>query len=784
MLKKIVTKNIGVLRAFDTPGSPQLAKLTNIYARNGRGKTTLSSVLRASGSGDASIVRGRQTLGSADAPEVTLIFDKGDKIRFTNGRWTSSESPIEVFDPTFIADNLYAGEKIDLDHDRSLFTIILGRAGVRLARQQEFFNGAAKRTAAKVKEAEAALVDDVPSDMTRDEFLGHAPHVAIDEQIELSRKELNGVQQAGRMATLKMLEPVGVPALTVNIRSILSTTVPDIQATTRQQLADHFVKHRLGREGEAWIRFGRDHIVDDDCPFCGREGVDELGLVTLYDQIFGESYQAHLAIVKEAGDGVEAALGSEAREALARAISVNSEHARAWSEFCKIDEIAIPDMEIAMAAMAAAYQRLTPLFERKRQTPLTVIEAEDEVRAAAEDLAAAAAAVRSYNDVVGAINRTVSERRSGPQPTVVEAQKRLENLTRRKRRPEPGVQGRIDAMLAAKRRDVRAKRLRTEVQGRLKRANETAAAHYHQRVNHYLDRFGVTFRISEISNSMGGNLGSVDYGLIVRGHPINRGRKEASQDEPTFQNTLSTGDKTTLAFAFFLAGLDRDLVLADKVIVFDDPMSSHDTHRQGRTIEFLNDLCGRCEQLIIMSHDAYFLRRVSKRCTTVEQACYEIHFEGPENWSKACAADLDDLCRSDHALLVHELQTYYEERKGKPTDVAPAVRKVLETHYRTAYSAYFDRNDNLGTIITKTRDGGPIHACYADLPDIESCNAATNYEHHGDDPKLAPAAPMDPDDLHLVVRDCLQLIGALRRPLGGVSPAPIAGVTASSAAAE
>jgi wobble nucleotide-excising tRNase len=694
------------------------------------------------------------------------------------------ESPIEVFDPTFIADNLYAGEKIDLEHDRSLFTIILGREGVKLARQQEFFNAAAKRTATKVKDTEAALSDDVPSDMTLDEFLGHSAPSSIDDQIEVGRKQLNTVLQAGRMATLRLLEPVAVPALAVNVSSILAATVPDIQTTTRQQLAIHFRKHKLGREGEEWVRFGRDHIVDDDCPFCGRQGVDELGLVTLYDKIFGESYQKHLELVRDTADVVDAALGSEARETIARIVSANSEHIRAWSAFCKLDDVSVPDIELALLGMAKVHDRLAPLLESKRQTPLAVIDVGQAVDAAKKDLLAAIAIVQSYNEAVEAINGRANKARSSPQPTEQLARQRLENLSKRKRRPELGVQARIDAMLAARRRDARAKKLRTEVQGRLKKANETAAAHYHKRVNFYLDRFGVTFRISEISNSMAGNLGSVDYGLIVRGHAINRGRKEAMEDEPTFRNTLSTGDKTTLAFAFFLAGLDRDADLSKKVIVFDDPMSSHDTHRQGRTIEFLNEVGGRCAQLIIMSHDAFFLRQVSKRCSTIEQTCFEIHFEGPENWSRASVASLDELCRSDHALLVHELQTYYSERKGKPTDVAPAVRKVLETHYRSAYAAYFDRNDNLGIIIKKIREEGRQHACYADLPDLESCNAATSDEHHGGDPAVAPSLPIDQDDLHLVVRDCLQLIGALRRPLGEISPTTITEtiITASTVA--
>lgn len=632
MLKKIIMKNVGVLRAFDTPGAPQLAKLTTFYARNGRGKTTLSSVLRAAGSGDSDSVLGRKTLGNGGAtPEVTLLFENGAQpVRFTAGKWASPSVPIEVFDATFIADNLYAGEKIDLDHDRKLFTVILGRTGVKLARQQEVFNAKAKAAVAALKDAEAALAGDIPSDMSREEFLAFTPSPALDDQLEQSEKALKSVQQATRVSALKLLERIEVPAVADDTRAVLSSTVADIQSSAREQLAEHFKKHKLGKDGEQWVRFGRDHIVDETCPFCGREGVDELGLVTMYDKIFSESYRKHLTAVKSAADGAATAFGADAREAIAKAVTANAAATLEWAEFCKLHTVEVPAIDSALTALAACHDRLAPLYDGKRQAPLTVIEDEEAIAGAEKELAAATALFDKYNKAVDEINALAEERRSGTQPTEANARTKVDNFQKRKRRSDTAVQARIDAVLKAKRRDVRARKVRTTVQERLKAANETAAGHYHARVNHYLERFAATFRISEIKNSMTGNAGSVDYGLVVRGHAVSRGRKAANDTEPTFKNTLSTGDKATLALAFFLAGLDREASLADRIIVFDDPLSSHDTHRKEMTVELMNALCGKAAQLIVLSHDAFFLRQVLDRCPTVQSVTYEILFDGPE----------------------------------------------------------------------------------------------------------------------------------------------------------
>lgn len=115
-------------KAFATPNAPQLAKLTQFYARNGRGKTTLSSVLRAASMGRADVLHGRRTFGTdPTVVQVTLVYTNGS-ISFASGRWTPRPAPIEVFDAGFIAENLFAGESVGLSHDRKLFSVILGAA--------------------------------------------------------------------------------------------------------------------------------------------------------------------------------------------------------------------------------------------------------------------------------------------------------------------------------------------------------------------------------------------------------------------------------------------------------------------------------------------------------------------------------------------------------------------------------------------------------------------------------------------------------------------------------
>lgn len=770
MLSKIVIRNVGVLRAFDTPNAPKLDKLTLFYGRNGRGKSTLTSVLRAARDGEASTVLGRQSLGNGGvAPKVALVSAAGT-ITFDNGGWNTKGAPVEVFDTAFITDNVYAGELIELAHDRGLFSVIIGTDGVRLAKHLERFNVIAKTCATALKDAEAALADDVPSDMSKEEFFALGPNPDYAKRLDAAERALKAVQQADKIASLKPLEALTMPELPADLPAVLIGTVADIEASARGRLLEHFKRFGFDKKGEAWISYGVEHIHDDACPLCGRDDVDADGMVTLYGQIFGETYKAHLGTITTASTELEDSLGEDTRTALANKMATNAEAAGKWAEYVALGK-ELPDASELGAHIADAHREAKALLDRKRSSPLDVLQAVDEIAATGQSLDAARKLVEKYNAVVEAINEATKKAVAAAPTTEAAATLARDNVKKRMARHAPGVQKRVDAYLAAKRRDQRARDMRTQVQKRLKKANEDAAAHYHQRVNHYLGRFGASFTISKITNSMQGNAGQADYGLLIKGETIPRGRGRQTAAIPTFRNTLSAGDKTTLALAFFLAKLDSDTTLNCKTLVIDDPLSSHDSHRRRETVNAIKDLCSRCLQVIVLSHDEFLLREVERRCVGVPCAAFQIDFDGGDEWSSATAVDLDKLCRAGHAKMVEELVAYVDHRHGDADEVVLKVRQALETHYRRSFAAYFAHDRNLGQIVRDIFDEGASHPCHRDLGRLDNCNDATCDKHHGDDAIVVVKRGVDPDELRVIAADALELIGA-RKP----APAPAAAV--------
>src|SRR3546814_16870405 len=102
--------------------------------------------MRAARDRCSTTVMARRSLGNNAAdPEIVLVSSGGSQ-SFKNGRWAHKRATIEVFDSTFIADNIFAGEMTELDNDRGLLSVIIGEHGVWFANILRRFKGHAQRS--------------------------------------------------------------------------------------------------------------------------------------------------------------------------------------------------------------------------------------------------------------------------------------------------------------------------------------------------------------------------------------------------------------------------------------------------------------------------------------------------------------------------------------------------------------------------------------------------------------------------------------------------------------
>jgi wobble nucleotide-excising tRNase len=186
---------------------------------------------------------------------------------------------------------------------------------------------------------------------------------------------------------------------------------------------------------------------------------------------------------------------------------------------------------------------------------------------------------------------------------------------------------------------------------------------------------------------------------------IMRGRSSAGLERPSFKNTLSAGDKSTLALAFFLALLEQDANRANKVVVFDDPFASMDSFRRMHTVNQIFRSGETCAQVIVLSHEASFLKQLWDRIAPADRKTLQLARIGEEN-TTIVEWDLERVLQARYKADIDTLQRFYAAGEGERMNVIQKIRPVLEGFCRTLYPAQFGEQDMMGVIIGKIRAAG------------------------------------------------------------------------------
>lgn len=296
---------------------------------------------------------------------------------------------------------------------------------------------------------------------------------------------------------------------------------------------------------------------------------------------------------------------------------------------------------------------------------------------------------------------------------------------------------------------------RQEEAGRL---HEAGHCQYEQTINRLLDDFNAGFRITGTRHGYPGGVASSSYQILINDTAVDLGDERTPLDRPSFRNTLSSGDKSTLALAFFLAQLDHGPDGATKIVVFDDPFNSQDSFRKNCTIQKIKKCGDTCSQVIVLPHDDRFLKLIWDRLAHVpaERKCLRLSRIGVRD-TTVSEWDIEVATQAQFLADRQALADYYNSAEGHPRDVVNKIRPVLETYCRNLYPSQFTPADSLGTIIAKIRDSGQTHSLAPILDDLEALNAYTTPYAHGQ--PNAATAPIDDNELHGLVKKTLTITG-------------------------
>lgn len=249
---------------------------------------------------------------------------------------------------------------------------------------------------------------------------------------------------------------------------------------------------------------------------------------------------------------------------------------------------------------------------------------------------------------------------------------------------------------------------------------------------------GANFKVADYKSNFQGGKPSSSFSLSINNVSVPLETDNTPETSPSFRNTLSEGDKSSLAFAFFLAKLETDPDIHNKVIVFDDPISSLDNHRKRYTADQVLGFTNSAKQIIVLTHDIHFSKmlweKYTDKKTLLTQLC--IKRDGQTD-SIIDIWDIEEETRSDYYQSYFMLAEFLEDKTGlNLRSVAMCIRPLIEGNLRIRFPNEFKSNEWLGDFIKKVREAStePLLQMQSHLSELEGINDYSKRFHHDRDP--------------------------------------------------
>lgn len=729
MLERIeAIEGIGLLHAAN--GKPfTYQKTTLIYADNGRGKSTLATILRSLSTGDVSLIVNRKTLDGTLPPKAVLQFASGHKVTFSGGAWSERRPELLVFDTDFIERNVYSGSAINTGHRKNLLEFALGEPAVAARAAVDKATGDAKAAADTVQAVIGQLSGYHPGlPLANFEKLAKVPEA--DAQLAELQKRIVAAGNVAGIVAKPM--PKQVPEPSFDIASLfegLGTSLKDVHADAEQLVKQH-VQKLGGKIAEGWLSQGQQLDGGDTCPYCG-QGTKDNDLIRAYQTHFNIAYTALKRRVAGLHDTVVAGTVPTIIDAFAQGIVTAKAQVAAWSEQVQTKPIEFVDAA-ARSSLAEFYIVVLDLTRGKQASPAeaigTIADLEKATSLWQKVLAPMQSANEKVKDATAAITKYKGQLTTD---NVQQLQQEVLQLEASKRRHDPVVIGLLGQLVKLRADQATAEGIKKAERDKLDALMATTLQQYEKTINQLLKHFGASFSIKGMTANFRGSGPRSEYGLVLRGRDVS-----LEGGPPSFATTLSEGDKRTLAFAFFIANTRADAKLTSRIVVVDDPMSSLDLNRKHNTKSVLKNLRSEAEQLIVLAHDPYFIRdlrdAIRKDDCTTPIIVLQLSLAA-NNYTDFEAFDVDKECESaylQHHRLLNELA------EGKAPDsrmVAKAIRPMLEGYLHRRFPGLVSKSLMFGQVVVLIRDAvPPSPLCHAKniVNELNEINDYAGQFHH------------------------------------------------------
>lgn len=762
MLKRITRiANIGTFHDWWRDPAPELRKLTLIYGPNGTGKTTLCAILRSLARNEPDILKGRKTLGREGEARVEIELANGERCIFDGTSWNGPRPKIEIYDEQFVRDNLYT-DVVEADHERNLYRVIVGEEAVEIAKEIAKLDDDGREIQRKLTELKKILDDEAKSGGMSFDALRKTPSRAdIESDIDAREKDLASHRNAEKIAREAGLPALRVPEISADLWDILGHTLEHVAKDAEARLRAHLERCALGEDGRAWLERGVAFATGEICPFCGQGLAGAADLVAAYRGVFSDAYRNLKKQIEDARNRLTAEFGEAAQNRLGRTLSDAKDRMRFWKSYIPADWGALEQNVEWQEPWRAFFSSFDEALEAKRRAPLDPIPSE-EVKKAAQALEVHLGKLRKLAKALAELNQKIEERkRSASAEKIPDVERELARLRLLRRRHQPGPDG-----LAEKFKEYDAKESeKNKIEGEKKQRKEKLESLVEQtmetckkRVNELLGQFNAGFQVGTIRHDYRGGEPAAGWKIEIRETEVDLGNAKTPLSQPSFKNTLSAGDRSALAFAFFLAQLELKSDLGERIVVFDDPFTSLDTGREANTRSILTRRRSEFGQMIVLSHQPAFLADLDNTVRGKDNVTSLSLSWTEQSGSRVKEEDIHRLVADRMAIFEEKMIEFFRVGEGDAYEIASRLRPFFEQRLKVIFKDKVAADDTLGQMIPKLADALP-----KDI--VEKCKKIKDYGNRYVHATATEkdSKPPDPVELRGMIRDVLDIFSALYR---------------------
>jgi len=742
-------KGIGLLHEADGRAYG-LKKATFLYADNGLGKSTLASIFRSCAIDNPDLILNRSTIGGTNEPEVNLQFSNGQRSNFQNGNWDQNCPELLVFDADFVDQNVYAGGKVTADQRKNLLQFALGASAVTAQHEYDQADENAKEISGTKREIVSKL-NGFHEGLTLSEFQEVEEISDAEDKIATLNEKIVEAQNIGAIQSKALPKKLDKPNLDIEpFFQIISKSLADIDLDAEEKVKNHINSHDKTNL-EKWISDGFDFGEEETCLFCNQslEGVD---LIEAYRSYFNKEYNELKNSVGRLNDIKSDICSISIINDLKASFSIASAVIDGWQEHITLEPPEF-DEQMAKSAIHEIQSILGELKEAKEANLLDPVDYDEEKSRILENWEIIQGTIDECNESISNANQQIKDYKENlASVDIGDLKQKVKNIELAKKRHSQEVKDLFQELEEVIAQEATAK---TEKEGKkdtLNQIMQSTLERYKDRINQLLRSFGAQFTIPNIDFNYRGSLSS-DYVLQMRGSDIS-----LSSGVPNFRTSLSESDKRTLAFAFFIASVEEDPNLSNKIILIDDPMCSLDMNRKQQTRTVLMRLHDNCEQLIILAHDIHFLRNLRDDTLRKSQPSdiKTLKLKSVSHrYSDFDDIDLDKESESSYFKCHRILSEYMAGNASSSMEVARSIRPMLEGYLHRRFPGLINKGLLFGQVInsiTNAQSPSPLVHAQNITDELNEINQYAGQFHHDTNPSADQVQIVDAELLNFVER--------------------------------